>query len=167
MTQSAARSPSVKRKAPVESGYFVARSAINGHGVFAREFIPAGAPVIECRGVLQHADEVGADARAMQVGPDTYLAEDPENPTVDDFLNHSCQPNLGFVDGSLMLYALRDIEPAEELVFDYSTTMDEAGWVIRCHCRALNCRRRVRSYSELPKWEQKRLRHIALTYLRR
>jgi uncharacterized protein len=157
----------VKRRARLESGLFVSRSAINGLGVFSRKFIPAGTPVLECRGLIQHRDEVDADARAMQIGPDTYLAEDPENPTVDDFLNHGCQPNLGFVDGSLVLYALRDIDSAEELVFDYSTTMDEPGWVIRCRCRAPNCRGKVRSYSELPKREQKRLRRIALTYLRR
>ncbi len=159
-------SSSVKRRAHLESELFVSRSAINGRGVFSRVFIPAGAPVVECRGLIQHRDEVGIDVRAMQVGPDTYLVEDPESPSVDDFLNHSCCPNLGFVDGSLMLYALRDIEAAVELLFDYSTTMDERGWVMRCRCRAENCRGRVRSYREHPKDEQKRLRRIALAYLR-
>jgi hypothetical protein len=134
--------------------------------VFSREFIPAGSPVVECRGLIQHRDEVGDDARAMQTGPDTYLVEDPENPSVDDFLNHSCRPNLGFENGSLMLYALRDIKAGEELSFDYSTTMNEFGWSIKCRCRAENCRGTVQSYCELPKHEQKRLRRIALAYLR-
>ncbi len=102
----------------------------------------------------------------MQVGPDTYLSEDPKSPTIDDFLNHSCRPNLGFENGSLMLYALRDIQLGEELTFDYSTTMNEIGWSIKCRCRAENCRGSVRSYCELPKAEQKRLRRIALAYLR-
>lgn len=159
--------PSITRKAYLESVLFVARSAIDGQGVFTRTPIQKGAAVLECRGVLQHGDEVGDDARAMQVGPNTYLIEDPKNPTVDDFLNHSCQPNLGFVNGSLILFALRDIKPREELLFDYSTTMDEHGWAIKCRCRSANCRAQVRSYSELPRLEQERLRQIALTYLRR
>jgi SET domain-containing protein len=102
----------------------------------------------------------------MQIGRDTYLVEDPHRPSVDDFLNHSCRPNLGFVDGSLMLYALCDIQAGDELTFDYSTSMDEPGWMIRCRCRAPNCRGAVRSYSELPKRDRKRLRSITLAYLR-
>src|SRR5262249_6805006 len=84
----------------------------------------------------------------------------------DDFLNHSCEPNLGFVKGSLTLYALRRIEPGEELVFDYSTTMNEPGWLIRCRCRTLSCRRKIRSYCDLQVSEKNRLRRIALAYLR-
>src|SRR6266704_2435573 len=159
-------SSSLRRRARFESDLFVSRSAINGRGVFSRKFIPAGASVVECCGLIQHRDEVRVDARAMQVGPDTYLAEDPKSPSVDDFLNHSCRPNLGFENGSLMLYALRDIKPGEELAFDYSTTMNELGWSIKCRCRAENCRGRVQSYCELPKDERKRLRRIALAYLR-
>jgi len=134
--------------------------------VFSLGLIRVGTPVIECSGLIQAAHELATDVRAMQIGPDTYLVEDPQRPGLDDFLNHSCKPNLGFIDGSLTLYALYDIQAGEELTFDYSTSMDEAGWMIRCRCRAPNCRRAVRSYSDLPKRDQKRLRNIALAYLR-
>lgn len=115
---------------------------------------------------MQAPEDLEEDARAMQIGPNTYLVEDPQRPGLDDFLNHSCCPNLGFVDGSLTLYALCDIQAGEELTFDYSTSMNEPGWVIKCRCRAANCRGAVRSYSELSKKDQKRLRSIALAYLR-
>ena len=102
----------------------------------------------------------------MQIGPETYLVEDPCKPSLDDFLNHSCDPNLGFVDGSLTLYALRDIESGEEVCFDYSTTMNEPGWVIRCRCHTPICRRAVRSYCDLSERDRRRLRSLLLGYLR-
>jgi SET domain-containing protein len=145
---------------------FLAKSVIHGRGVFSREFIRTGDRVLECCGILQHREEVKEGARAMQVGEETYLTEDPENPTLDDFLNHSCEPNLGFVTGSLTLYAIRDIERGEEVVFDYSTTMNERGWAIKCRCRAPMCRVKVQSYCDLPEWERTRLSGFVLAYLR-
>jgi SET domain-containing protein len=103
----------------------------------------------------------------MQIGPDTYLVEDPDHPSLDDFLNHSCEPNLGFITGSLILYALRNIQAGEELFFDYSTTMNEPDWTIKCCCRTDSCRAWVRSYCDLSKDERRRLKNIALRYLRR
>ncbi len=39
-----------------------------------------------------------------------------------------------------MLVALRDISVDEELHFDYSTTMSEGDWTMRCRCGAAQCR---------------------------
>lgn len=145
---------------------FIGTSPAHGRGIYAGEFIPLGAPVIECRGILRHKDEVVDGMRALQVGPETYLAEDPENPRMDDYINHSCDPNLGFVHGSLMLFALRDIQKDEELFWDYSTSINEEGWEISCGCGAEICRGKIQSYCNLPKHEQDRLRSSVLAYLR-
>jgi SET domain-containing protein len=110
--------------------------------------------------------EVSDDLRAIQVGEDAYLVEDPTRPTADDFLNHSCEPNAGFLDGSLVLYALFDIEPGDEILFDYSTAMNEPGWSFACRCRSRRCRREVESYCDLPRPVRTRLRPISLAYLR-
>lgn len=65
------------------------------------------------------------------------------------FLNHSCEPNLAqspvWVDNvSTMLpriafFALRHIEPYEELTFDYK--YQEGARRIECHCGAPSCRK--------------------------
>lgn len=145
---------------------YLAPSAIDGRGVFAGRAIAAGTRVIECRGRLLDRSQVTDDMRVMQVGPDTYLAEEPGKPAVDDFLNHSCDPNVGFRDGSLTLYALRDIAVGDEIVFDYSTCMNEPGWRIACRCGSARCRGRVRSFCDLPRTARRRLSPIALAYLR-
>ena len=35
------------------------------------------------------------------------------------FINHSCEPNVGFA-GDIVLVAMRDISPGEELTTDYA-----------------------------------------------
>jgi SET domain-containing protein len=150
----------------VEPGLYAEQSGIHGLGVFAREPISAGAFVIECRGILRHKDEIVEGMRALQIGPETYLAEDPENPRLDDFINHSCDPNVGFRDGSTRLYALRPIAAKEELFWDYRTSINEAGWEIACTCGASNCLGKIQSYCDLPVTERERLRGIVLEYLR-
>jgi len=46
---------------------------------------------------------------------------------VDDFFNHSCDPNAGLqIDGQkVWLVAIKNITQGEEITWDYSTTMDE------------------------------------------
>ncbi|KAI9350280.1 hypothetical protein BDR26DRAFT_582115 [Obelidium mucronatum] len=68
------------------------------------------------------------------------------------FINHSCSPNLYFrtvrIDSiicSAGLFALRDIEPGEELSFDYGDCGADFGsnsddGRIPCRCNASNCR---------------------------
>lgn len=149
-----------------EAGLYAEESGIHGLGVFTRKAIPEGAFVIECRGILRHKDEVVEGMRALQIGPETYLAEDPANPRLDDFINHSCNPNLGFRDGSPKLFAIRTIGEKEELFWDYRTSINEAGWEIECGCGASNCLGKIQSFCDLPEVERSRLRGIVLQYLR-
>lgn len=60
-----------------------------------------------------------------------------------DFINHSCDGNLGLFDSS-MLIALRDIAAGEWLTLDYALFGDDATFMeFDCCCHALNCRKRV------------------------
>src|SRR5262245_12789132 len=109
--------------------------------------------------------QITADLRVMQIGPDEWLAEG-EVEAIDDFANHSCAPNIGFLHGTLTQYALRDIAAGEELLWDYSTSMNEAGWSVPCGCGAATCRGSIQSFRDLPASEQARLRALSLAYLR-
>jgi SET domain-containing protein len=144
----------------------VDESPMHGRGVFAREAIPAGEPVILCGGVLKGPEDITPTTRALQIAPDKYLVEDPDNPGMDDYINHSCTPNLGYADGSLVLFALRDIAPGEELTWDYSTAINEAGWEVECGCGSSGCRGKIQSYCDLPEDERRRLSGLVLAYLR-
>ena len=97
-----------------------------------------------------------------EAGGDDPLGGDHEaagTGALDDFVNHSCDPNcrLAFdAGGRVFLTALRDIAPGEELSFDYATTTTRAGitafpgWRFECLCGAANCRGEVGSAEDLP-----------------
>src|SRR4051794_18963702 len=54
------------------------------------------------------------------------------------FLNHSCEPNVGF-GGNIVLVAMRDIAAGEELTTDYALFDDYDG-EMTCSCRTARCR---------------------------
>jgi uncharacterized protein len=85
----------------------------------------------------------------------TYLFAVDENLVVDAsvngnearFLNHSCAPNCDAVieDGRIWIETIHDIEPGEELVYDYAYVLAErhtpaAKRRFPCHCGAITCR---------------------------
>jgi hypothetical protein len=133
--------------------------------VFATAFIPCGALVLPCTGdELLPGEAVRPEHYAMMVGPDLWLCSLGVRP--DDFLNHSCSPNVGFSTGELAFYALRDIAAGEELCWDYSTSMSDPTWEMPCLCGSAECRGVIGSFWSLSAADQERLRPLALAYLR-
>ena len=65
------------------------------------------------------------------------LADD-EYEAVMLFVNHSCAPNLGF-SGNVVLAAMRDIAPGDELTVDYCL-FDSGGEAMACRCGTPACR---------------------------
>src|SRR5271156_2863035 len=94
-----------------------------GRGVFALEPIARGQRILEFQGRVLKTAELTDDLLAMQIGPDDWLCSD--GTLLDDCVNHSCDPNVGFVEGDRVLYALRDIAVGEEIGWDYSTSIAE------------------------------------------
>ena len=56
-----------------------------------------------------------------------------------DYVNHSCEPNLG-LRGQISLVALRDIQANEEVCFDYAMTDSTPYDEFECHCGLPTCR---------------------------
>jgi SET domain-containing protein len=123
----------------------VARSAIDGHGVFAAEPIPARLKIGEIRGesisVQQARIRATRHERIMIVEVSNRKAIDFSASTDPmRFTNHSCQPNarLAIRGGRVEFYALRDIAPGEEVTVDYGETHHEGR--LPCRCGAPGCR---------------------------
>jgi len=120
-----------------------------GRGVFAGETIRQAETILHFTGPeisLEQALLKGPlSFNVLQIGAREYL--DIEQPGVS--LNHSCQPNAGVVD-NVVLIALRDLLPDEEITFDYSTTMSEQFETMECRCGSPACRGVVGDFHELP-----------------
>jgi SET domain-containing protein len=134
----------------------IRRSPIQGLGGFATRHIPARVRLIEYAG--ERISPAEADARYPE--PDsarhhTYLFAIDDAVVVDAsvngnearFLNHSCAPNCDAVieDGRIWIETVHDIEPGEELVYDYAFVLAErhtpaAKKRYPCNCGAITCR---------------------------
>ena len=110
-----------------------------GLGVFAAKSFKKGEQIFRLMGKIIGLQEVLAKGEQspmpIQIGYETYI--DVSSPA--KYLNHSCNPNSGFFNDTILV-ALHDIEQYEEIRFDYSTTMSENLWTMRCHCGSNDCR---------------------------
>ncbi len=130
------------------------RSGVHGYGLFARDFIPKDARIIEYLG--ERITKAEAERREehrlarLAAGEDgcVYVFELNQRHDIDgNFpwnparrINHSCGPNCETqnVRGHIWVVALRDIAPDEELNFDYGFGFSE--WQEHpCRCGAQEC----------------------------
>jgi SET domain-containing protein len=136
--------------------FLVRRSGIQGMGGFACRHIPAGTRLIEYTG--ERLTPAQAEARYPDDAAGrhhTYLFAVDDALVIDAavggndarFLNHSCAPNCDAVidDGRIWIETIHDIEPGEELVYDYAYVLNErhtpaAKKRYPCHCGAVTCR---------------------------
>ena len=114
-----------------------------GWGSFALEPVEGGETVAAFGGhVVTGAGLAGfsvdRQSRSIQVDADLYLVSG-ETPEPGDLLNHSCEPNCGLL-GQMLLVAMRDITPGEELCFDYAMCDASDYDEFRCLCGQPACR---------------------------
>jgi SET domain-containing protein len=137
----------------------VRRSGVHGKGVFALRPIARGERIIEYKG------EIITWPEALRRHP-----HDPNDPnhtfyfSLDDgshvidanvggnaarWINHACEPNCRAeeIDGEnrVFIEALRDLEPGEELFYDYGLVIDERYTPklkkeYACRCGSTRCR---------------------------
>lgn len=112
-----------------------------GLGVFAERDYAAGSPLLIFGGPRVARKDLPTpytDDKYLQIGPDLFLGP---SGGLDDFVNHSCEPNAHLLLGrDVILLADRPIKAGEEVTFDYSTTMQDEDWSSPCHCGAPSCR---------------------------
>lgn len=147
----------------------VRRSRVDGLGVFTEDPVPAGATLLSFSHVTLPWREVlvrfGQDYldRCLQVDDGVEALVEPGSPGW--YLNHSCEPNAG-VSGPNVV-AMRDLEPGEEVLLDYSLTLGNDEWTMECSCGAPSCRLTVGSFWRLPEETRRRYLPFAAQHIRR
>ena len=129
----------------------VRESVVHGRGVYATQFISEGTRIIEYTGQRvswEAAPDDENDPHTFNFGLENGKVINPEVGGNDArWINHCCDPNCEAIeeDNRIFIYAMRRIEPGEELFYDYAMEIDEpiteeSKRKFACHCGAANCR---------------------------
>ena len=127
-------------------------SGVHGRGVYATQFIPEDTSIIEYTGrrvAWEDAPNDENDPHTFNFGLENGEVIDPEiGGNEARWINHCCDPNCEALeeDDRIFIYAMRDIQPGEELFYDYALELDEPitkelKQEFACHCGSSNCRR--------------------------
>ncbi len=108
----------------------IRESKLGGKGLFAKDKIGKDEVVVDYTGgpgkfiSTKEAGELYEKGNDYMIQVDNdrfFVATNDKELEEADFLNHSCDPNCG-INVSLKIVTMRDIEPGEELTFDYAMT---------------------------------------------
>jgi uncharacterized protein len=136
---------------------YLAETADRGLGVFAaKEFAPGDVVMMDFDGdyyeqVLSYRElcERSIELKyPLQVGSDLFRVP---SGSMDDFTNHSCDPNTGirmYPHGTVVL-AIRMVGMHAEITFDYSTYLNNPYEKIRCRCATSTCRGIIDNFDTL------------------
>ncbi|MEZ4591094.1 MAG: SET domain-containing protein [Chloroflexota bacterium] len=123
----------------------VRRNPAKGNfGLFARETIAEGELVICWAGYVATTEQFAQLSdfereHSVQIEENLYQVPYGQGEDPGDYVNHSCDPNLG-LSSSISLVALRDIQPNQEVCFDYAMTDSTPYDEFACGCGTSHCR---------------------------
>lgn len=138
----------------------VDKGVIEGRGLIARGLIRKGEVVskLEPNEPMFFIADVLTWTQEAQDQLLVYAYQCSETHVVNEqgderFMNHSCDPNTWWVDDDTMI-ARRDIQPGEELTYDYATTEVTIPFEMDCRCGSDTCRGKVTNLDHLdPEWQ--------------
>ena len=123
----------------------VRASLIEGRGLFARTAIGRdevvavkGGYVLDAQAWRQLAPVLGPAEIQIAEGFVIAPVRQDEREGAMLFINHSCDPNIA-IQGQIVLVAMRDIAPGEELTHDWATS-DDGDYTMACRCGSPSCR---------------------------
>uniref|UniRef100_A0A674BEF3 Histone-lysine N-methyltransferase 2C n=1 Tax=Salmo trutta TaxID=8032 RepID=A0A674BEF3_SALTR len=145
-----------RMKAEWKSNVYLARSRIQGLGLYAARDIESHTMVMEYIGTLIR-NEVANRMEKMYESQNrgVYMFRLDSEHVVDAtitggparYINHSCAPNCIAEAVSLergdkiVISSCRNIQRGEELCYDYKFDLEDDQHKIPCHCGAVNCRK--------------------------
>ena len=125
-----------------------------GKGVFTNKDFKIGETVFEFQGGLFTSEELPnpyseVEGHYVQIDKNLYMGP---SGGMDDFFNHSCDPNTGLkiIDNMVFLIVIKKIKTDDQITWDYSTTMDEDNWTMNYNCGYKNCRKIIRDFKYPP-----------------
>jgi hypothetical protein len=135
-----------------------------GLSIFANEDFKKGEKIAILRGDLVKKEKVSPFSIQFN---DEYFIHD-EDFLWEDFINHSCYPNIYIDILKRAFIALKDIKKDDELTFNYLTTeYDLKGQKcdFLCFCGNKNCFKHIKGFKYLSKNQKLKLKPFLSPYL--
>jgi uncharacterized protein len=119
-------------------------SGIEGKGLIATEFIPKGTIIWTMDGSEKWYTFEELQKLPIEEQKYAYQQDDQFVIVTDgsQYMNHSCDPNTNGLDDDKQI-VIRDIQPGDEVTYDYATVEVDERFRPRweCRCGAPNCRK--------------------------
>ncbi len=135
------------------------KGTIHENGLFTTQLIQKGELVWKLNELTYSWKEIEGwdeerrkyfDWYGFQFGVDCYSL--PEGSSRE--MNHSCNPNTWWGIGTNSIVARQDIQPEEEVTYDYSTCDIDLVFEMECRCGSYLCRRKITNQDYLNlKWQ--------------
>ncbi|XP_078519354.1 histone-lysine N-methyltransferase 2C isoform X4 [Lissotriton helveticus] len=145
-----------KMKTEWKSNVYLARSHIQGLGLYAARDIEKHTMVIEYIGTIIRNEVANRKEKLYESqNRGVYMFRLDNDHVIDAtltggparYINHSCAPNcvaevVAFEKGQkIIISSNRRIQKGEELCYDYKFDFEDDQHKIPCHCGAVNCRK--------------------------
>ncbi|XP_063308761.1 histone-lysine N-methyltransferase 2C isoform X6 [Pelobates fuscus] len=145
-----------KMKTEWKSNVYLARSRIQGLGLYAARDIEKHTMVIEYIGTIIRNEVANRKEKLYESqNRGVYMFRMDNEHVIDAtltggparYINHSCAPNcvaevVTFEKGhKIIISSSRRIQKGEELCYDYKFDFEDDQHKIPCHCGAVNCRK--------------------------
>lgn len=132
----------------------------NGKSLFAIQEIIDGEILIRFEGKVIRSPT----KTSLQIDEGKHLEGFGE---IDDFLNHSCDPNghINFAD--LTFRALGDIKKGEEVTFNYLTSEWDMANKFECSCGSKNCFEHISGFRHLTLKQKRSIEHSLSPFLKK
>uniref|UniRef100_A0A8C6Y6L9 Histone-lysine N-methyltransferase 2C n=1 Tax=Naja naja TaxID=35670 RepID=A0A8C6Y6L9_NAJNA len=145
-----------KMKTEWKSNVYLARSRIQGLGLYAARDIEKHTMVIEYIGTIIRNEVANRKEKLYESqNRGVYMFRIDNDHVIDAtltggparYINHSCAPNcvaevVTFERGhKIIISSNRRIQKGEELCYDYKFDFEDDQHKIACHCGAVNCRK--------------------------
>eukprot|EP00066_Takifugu_rubripes_P017212 XP_011606478.1 PREDICTED: histone-lysine N-methyltransferase 2C-like [Takifugu rubripes] len=145
-----------RMKAEWKSNVYLARSRIQGLGLYAARDIEKCTMVIEYIGTIIRSEVANRKERLYESqNRGVYMFRIDNDFVIDAtitggparYINHSCSPNCITEvvsvekENKIIISSCRRIQRGEELSYDYKFDLEDDQHKIPCHCGAVNCRK--------------------------
>ncbi|XP_043959917.1 histone-lysine N-methyltransferase 2C isoform X2 [Gambusia affinis] len=145
-----------RMKAEWKSNVYLARSGIQGLGLYAARDIEKCTMVIEYIGTIIRSEVANRKERLYEAqNRGVYMFRIDNDYVIDAtitggparYINHSCAPNCITEvvtvekENKIIISSSRRIQRGEELCYDYKFDLEDDQHKIPCHCGAVNCRK--------------------------